>query len=112
MSGRLHILGIQAKLKEEKTFLKSLLCRNLQRRKLILQKASNKQSQLLKKLITLFLRGEITVPASLVRRLRKSKKLQFIEQTFGTLKRDPNLKRNLLNIAGVIQLFVKLILRK
>ena len=112
MNSGLHILSFKEKLKEEKPFLKSLLCRSLQKRKLILQKASNRQAQLLKKSITLFLRGEITVNANLISRLRKSKKLQFIEQTFRDLKKDPNLKKNLLALAGIIQLFVKLIIKK
>ena len=39
MSKGLHILGFQNKLKTEKDFLKSLLCQNLSKRKLILEKS-------------------------------------------------------------------------
>ena len=108
----LHILSFQEKLKAEKPFLKSLLCQNLQRRKLILQKASKKQIRLLQKLISLFVRGEITVSSHLLNKLRRSKKLNFIEQTFEKLKKDDNLKEKLVNLAGVIRLFVKIILGK
>ena len=43
----IHILSFEQKLKAEKSFLQSLLCKTIAWRKLILEKASNKQLNLL-----------------------------------------------------------------
>ena len=112
MSKGLHILGFQNKLKTEKDFLKSLLCQNLSKRKLILEKSSTKQLRLIQTLLCLILRGEIGVSPHLFNRIKRSKKLSFIEQRFKKLAPDPNLKQHLLTIAPLIPAFVRLILKK
>ena len=108
----IHILSFQQKLKAEKSFLQSLLCKTIARRKLILEKASNKQLNLLQKLLVLFLRGEVGVTAHLVNKLKRSRKLAFIEQNFNKIKKDPDLRHKFLVLASVIHLFVRVILNK
>ena len=112
MTPPLHILSFQQKLKAEKSFLQSLLCKTIGRRKLILEKASNKQLNLLQKLLVLFLRGEVSVTSYLVNKLKRSRKLAFIEQNFKKIKKDPDLRHKFLVLASVIHLFVRVILNK
>ena len=112
MHSPLHILSFQQKLKAEKEFLKSLLCKTINRRRLILEKATNKQLNLLQKLLVLFLRGEVSVTPQLVNRLKRSRKLAFIEQNFNKVKKDPNLRKKFLVLASIIHLFVKVIIEK
>ena len=112
MSKGLHILGFQNKLKTEKDFLKSLLCQNLSKRKLILEKSSTKQLRVIQTLLCLILRGEIGVSHHLFNLIKRSKKLSFIKQRFKKLAPDPNLKQHLLTIAPLIPAFVRLILKK
>ena len=112
MSGTFHILGFRTKLLEEKRFLKSLLSKKLSTRKLFLEKASTKQLSVLQKLIYLVLSGQIPVTSHFINRLRRSKKLEFIEQRFRTCKKDPDLRHNLIALASVIHLFAKVPLKK
>ena len=111
MSSRLHILSFQNRLKEEREFLKSLLCRQVSRRRLILNKATSKQLHLLQKLLTLFVRGEIGVSNHFVNRIKRSKKLNFIEQKFHKIQSNPNLKQHLVSLAPILHLFVKVTLK-
>ena len=67
---------------------------------------------MLQKLLTLFLRGEIGVTPQLISRIKRSKQLNFIEQNFSKIKADPHLRSNLLKIAPILHLFVKVILKK
>ena len=112
MGRGLHILSLRQKLQSEKAFLKSLLCQKVSKRKFLLEKASGKQLKLLQKLLVLFLRKEISITPQLYNRLKRSKKLAFIEQKFSSVRKDADLRRNLLQLAPLIQLFVKLILKK
>ena len=112
MSKNLHILSFQQKLKAEKQFLQSLLCKKIARRKLILEKASNKQVHLLQKLLVLFVRGDIEVQTHFINRLKRSKKLRFVEEKFNKVKKDPDLKKNLISLVSVLPLFVKIIFKK
>ena len=91
--------------------VKSIASINLSKRKLILQKASEKELRILQKILTLFVRGEIGVTHQLITRLRKSRKLSWIEQTFSKIKKDPNLKKNILKLSPVIHLFAKATLK-
>ena len=45
-------------------------------------------------------------------RLKRSKKLTFIEQNFSKIRPDPNLRKNILSLASVLHLFIKVIRRK
>ena len=112
MSGRLHILAFQNRLKEEREFMKSLLCRQVGKRRLILEKASSKQLHLLQKLLTLFVRGDIGVTNQFLNRMKRSRKLNFIEQKFHKIHSNPNLRQHLVSLAPVLHLFVKIILKK
>ena len=111
-NSRLHILSFQNKLKEERGFLKSLLSQKLSTRKLILGKASPKQLRVIQTLLSLICRGEIGVSPHFMARLRRSKKLNFIEQRFKKIASDPNLKQHLISIAGLLPMFVRLTLKK
>ena len=108
----IHILKFQNTLQLNKEFLKSLVSNSLFKQKLVLQKATNKELHLLQKILTLFLRGEIAVTQRVINRLNKSKKLSFIEATFAKIKKDPNLRKNILKLAPIIQLFAKATLKK
>ena len=112
MSKHLHILSFQNKLREHKPFLKSLLSQNLSKRKLIIQKASNKELRLLQKLLTLFVRGEIGVSPQFLSKLKTAKKLSFIEENFEKIKSNPNLRNHLLKLVPVLHLFAKTTLKK
>ena len=81
-------------------------------RKLIIQKASDKELRLIQKLLTLFLRGEIAVTQHFVNRLRRTKKLKFIEENFDKIRPDPNLRTSLLKLAPLLHLFVSVVLKK
>ena len=78
MPSGLHILSFQNILRGEQKFIRSLVCRSVAKRRLILEKATSKQLRLIQKLLALFLRGEIGVTSQLLNRLKKSKKLSFI----------------------------------
>ena len=112
MPNGLHILGFQNKLKENKPFLKSLLCQRLSKRKLIIEKASPKELQILQKLIIYCLRGEIEITKELYNQINRSKKLPFIEQNFRKIAPQPQLRHNLLKLLPLLHLFVKRILKK
>ena len=112
MSNGLHILGFQNQLKENKPFLKSLLCQKLSKRRLILQKASPKELQTLQKLLSYCLRGEIEITRELYNRINRSKKLNFIEQNFRKITPSPQLRGNLLKLVPLLHLFVKRVLKR
>ena len=112
MFSGLHILSFINTLKGERKFIESLVCRSVAKRRLILEKATPKQLRLIQKLLTLFLRGEIGVTSQFLNRLKRSKKLTFIEQNFNKIRSDPNLKKNILSLASVLHLFIKVILKK
>ena len=112
MPGGLHILSFQNVLRGEREFIRSLICRSIAKRRLILEKATPKQLRLIQKLLVLFLRGEIGVTNQLLNRIKRSKKLKFIEQNFNKIRSDPKLRQNILSLASVLHLFVKIILKK
>ena len=112
MSKGLHILGFQNKLKTERNFLKSLLCQNVSKRKLILERSSSKQLRLIQTLLCLILRGEIGVSHHLLNKIKRSKKLSFIEQRFKKIAPDPNLKQHLLSLVHLLPSLVRLTLKK
>ena len=112
MSGSLHILSFQKKLREERQFLQSLLSKQPSKRKWILESAKDSQLRLLQKLITLFLRGEIPITPQIYSRIKKSKKLAFIESKFNKIQPDPKLREHILALAAVLPLFLKVILQK
>ena len=112
MSGSLHILSFQKKLREERQFLQSLLSKQPSKRKWILESAKDSQLRLLQKLITLFLRGEIPITPQIYSRIKKSKKLAFIESKFNKIQPDPKLREHILTLAPVLPLFLKVILQK
>ena len=112
MPGTLHILSFLNILREEKQFIKSLLCRSLAKRRLILEKASSKQLRLIQKLLTLFIRGEIGVSRQFLHCIKRSKKLTFFEQKFNKIYSDPHLRQHILSLASILHLFCKVILKK
>ena len=112
MPSGLHILSFQNILRGEQKFIRSLVCRSVAKRSLILEKATSKQLRLIQKLLALFLRGEIGVTSQLLNRLKKSKKLSFIENNFNKIRSSPDLKKNILSIASVLHLFCKILLKK
>ena len=112
MSGSLHILSFQKKLREERQFLQSLLSKQPSKRKWILESAKDSQLRLLQKLITLFLRGEIPITPQIYSRIKKSKKLAFIESKFNKIQPDSKLREHILTLAPVLPLFLKVILQK
>ena len=112
MPGTLHILSFLNILREEKQFIKSLLCRSLTKRRLILEKASSKQLRLIQKCLTLFIRGEIGVTRQFLHRIKRSKKLTFLEQKFNKIRSDPHLRQHILSLASILHLFCKVILKK
>ena len=102
MTARLHILSFRKELENNKSFLKSLLCQDLSRRRFVLEKAKNKELRLLQKLLCYCLRGEIEISQALYNRINKSKKLPFIEQNFQKIKPNPKLKNIILKLAPLI----------
>ena len=112
MPNGLHILGFQNQLRENKPFLKSLLCQSLSKRRLILQKATSKELQVLQKLLSYCLRGEIEISQELYRRINRSKKLNFIEQNFQKIAPHPQLRGNVIKLVPLLHLFVKRILKR
>ena len=112
MPDGIHILKFQNTLHQHRDFLKSLTSKSLFKRKVILQKATEKELHLLQKILTLFLRGEIGVTQQVITRLNKSRRLSFIEQTFSKIKKDPDLRKKILKLSSVIHLFAKATLKK
>ena len=112
MPDGIHILKFQNTLQQNRDFLKSLTSNSILKRKVILQRASQKELRLLHKILTLFLRGEIGVTQQVITRLNKSKKLSFIEQTFSKIKKDPDLRKKILKLSPIIHLFAKATLKK
>ena len=112
MSARLHILGFRKELENNKSFLKSLLCQDIAKRRFVLEKAKDKELRILQKLLSYCLRGEIEITQALYNRINRAKKLSFIEQNFQKIKANPNLKSNLLKLVPFIHLFVKRVLKK
>ena len=112
MPSGLHIISFQNILRGEQKFIRSLVCRSVAKRRLILEKATSKQLRLIQKLLALFLRGKIGVTSQLLNRLKKSKKLSFIENNFNKIRSSPDLKKNILSIASVLHLFCKILLKK
>lgn len=112
MSKGLHILSFRNKLHQHRKFLKLLRSPKVTIRKLILQKASGKELRIIQKLLTLFLRGEIGVTQHFLNRLKRTKKLNFIEEKFDKIRPDPKLRENLLKLAPVLHLFIKVVLKK
>ena len=105
----LHILAFAKKLKDSKEFLQSLLCKKVQKRRLLLQKASPKQLKLLQKLCSLHVRGELPITPQVFARIKNSKKLGLLETKFKKITADPNLKQNLLALAPILHLLVRVI---
>ena len=60
----------------------------------------------------LFLRGEIGVTQHFLNRLKRTKKLNFIEEKFNKIRPDPNLRVNLLKLAPLLHLFIKVVIKK
>ena len=112
MTASFHILSFQGALVQERKFLQSLLCRSLSKRRLILDKATSKQLRVLQKLLVLCVRGEIPVTKCLVNRLKKLRKLKFIEESFNKVTPDSNLKKNILSLVSLIHLFINTVLKK
>ena len=77
MPSGLHILAFQHLLRGEQKFIRSLVCRSVAKRRLILEKATPKQLRLIQKLLTLFLRGEIGVTQHFLNRLKRTKKIEL-----------------------------------
>ena len=111
MPSGIHILNFAKNLASHKDFLKSLTTNSLFKRKVIIQKATDKELRLLQKILTLFLRGDIGITNTLFTRLKKSKKLSFIEEEF-SIKKDPELRKKILKIISVVHLFAKATLKK
>ena len=112
MSERLHILSFRKELENNKSFLKSLLCHDLAKRRFLLEKAQDKELRVLQKLLSYCLRGEIEITQALFNQINKGKKLPFIEQNFQKIKPTSKLKNIILKIAPLIHLFVKRVLKK
>ena len=112
MPSGLHILAFQKILRGEQKFIRSLVCQSVAKRRLILEKATPKQLRLIQKLLTLFLRGEIGVTNQLLNRLKRSKKLSFIENNFNKIHSNPNLRKTISSLASVLHLFCKILLKK
>ena len=112
MSARLHILSFRKELENNKSFLKSLLCHDIAKRRFVLEKAKDKELRILQKLLSYCLRGEIEISQPLYNRINRSKKLSFIQQNFQKIKADPKLKSNLLKLVPLIHLFVKRVLKR
>ena len=112
MPSGIHILNFAKNLASHKDFLKSLATNSLFKRKVIIQKATDKELRLLQKILTLFLRGDIGITNTVFTRLKKSKKLSFIEEEFSKIKKDPELRKKILRIISVIHLFTKATLKK
>ena len=60
----------------------------------------------------MFLRGDIGITNTVFTRLKKSKKLSFIEEEFSKIKKDPELRKKILKIISVVHLFAKATLKK
>ena len=112
MSKHLHNLAFQNQLRENRPFLKSLLSQQLSKRKLIIQKASNKELRLLQKLLTFFVRGEIGVTSQFLKKLKTAKKLSFIEENFDKIRVNTELRNQLLKLVPILNLFAKVTLKK
>ena len=112
MSKGLHILSFRNRLAQHKKFLKLLQSPKISTRKLIIQKASDKELRVVQKLLTLFLRGEIGVTQHFLNRLKRTKKLALIEENFEKIRPDLNLRNKLLKLAPLLHLFVKVVLKK
>ena len=108
----LHILGFQKKLRDSKDFLRSLLCPKVHKRRLLLEKATPKQLKLLQKLCSLHVRGELPVTPQVFARIKNSKKLSLLESKFRKITADPQLKQNLLALAPILHLLVRVTLPK
>ena len=107
-----HILSLQKKLIDGRHFLRSLLTTKVSKRKFILEKASRKEQKLLQTLISLFVKGEIPINQQFLNRLKRSKKLSFLESNFKKIRSDPSLKQNLQLLAPILHLFIKVILKE
>ena len=107
-----HILSLQKKLIDGRHFLRSLLTTKVSKRKFILEKASRKEQKLLQTLISLFVKGGIPINQQFLNRLKRSKKLFFLESNLKKIRSDPSLKQNLQSLAPILHLFIKVILKK
>ena len=101
-----HILSLQKKLIDGRHFLRSLLTTKVSKRKFILEKASRKEQKLLQTLISLFVKGEIPINQQFLNRLKRSKKLTFLESNFKKIHSDPSLKQNLQSLTPFLHLFI------
>ena len=110
---KLHILSLAKDLKQNKPFLKSLAQgKNPHRKRSILKSASNRQLKLLQRLICSFIRGDISISAQQHKRLKKSKKYNFVVKHFTKLNTKQNLRQSLLHINPLLPLFIKVLLKK
>lgn len=112
MPGALHILSLQRKLKTEKDFLKSLICRNITKRRSSLKQAKTQQLRVLQKLLSAYCRGDIAITSRLLHRLKRSKKLNFLRRNFQKILPHSQLRQQLLSLASVLHYFVKPLLTK
>ena len=112
MSQPLHILSFQKKLSTARNFLQSLLCRQLHKRKLLLEKASGKELRVLQYLLSCYVRGELPISSQVYGRIKRTKKLGLLESHFQKIKFNPQLKKHLLSLASVLPNLIKPPLKK
>ena len=93
-------------------FLQSLLCRQLRKRKLLLEKATGKELRVLQKLLSCYVRGELPISSQVYGRIKRARKLGLLESQFKKIKFNPQLKRHLLSLASVLHLLIKPTLAK
>ena len=110
---KLHILALQKLLKEHKLFLTAIArCKTPHQRRTKVQKATKKELNVVQQLICAFLRQEIGISKYFLSRLKRTKKYNIIVKHFQKLGSAKNLRENLIHIANVLPLFIRVILKK
>ena len=113
VKSKLHILSLQKDLKQHKPFLKSIAnSKTPHQRRLKIKQANKSELKVLQRLLCAFSRQDIGISKHLLTRLKQTKKHNFILTHFQKLNSQTNLKNNLLKIASVLHLFLKLIFKK
>lgn len=108
----LHILALRKHLLDNKPYLKRLKnSKSTQRRIHLLKQSTQQQLRTLQLLLVAFVQGEIAISSSRFKKLKRSRKLNLLLTHFKSAKLRPAAKDHILQLASVLPLLLKVVLR-
>lgn len=108
----LHILALRKQLLANKPYLKQLkTCKSTKKRIHLLKGATHNQLRTLQLLLVAFVQGEIAISSKLFKRLKRTRKLNYLIEHFSKAKFYQEIKEIILKLVTVLPLLLNVILK-